>query len=159
MNARYRESRRHARELDRRAQEGLPQRRPVLRVIVLGAVVGAPEERAERPPAVLELGGDDAAGADRLAVDVAHLVDHREAVAAAKVLVEIDVAAEDVGELQRDEIRQPGGVGRREKRGADLAGRHLPADLGRRRRSGRDELVAVARDREPIAVGRDRRAA
>ena len=38
---------------------------PSLGVVVLAAVVAAPEERANRPAAVLEFGGDDAAGADR----------------------------------------------------------------------------------------------
>ena len=51
-----------------------------------------------------ELRGDDAPGADGLAIEIAHLVDHREAVAAAQIVIEVDVAAEHVGELQRDRI-------------------------------------------------------
>ena len=133
MEARVREARRDARELHRRAQERLAQRGAVRGVVVLAAVVVAPEERAERLAAVVELGGDDAPGADGLAVDVAHLVDDGEAVAALQVVVEIDVAGEDVGELQRHGVGQARRVGGGEQRRADLAGRQLPAHFDGRR--------------------------
>ena len=106
---------------------------PSCAVVVLAAVLAAPEERAERAAAVVELGGDDGARADRLAVDVARFVDDGEAVAAPQVVIEIDVAGEDVGQLQRHGVGQSRRVGGGEQRRADLAGRHLPADFRRRR--------------------------
>ncbi len=94
-------------------------------------------------------------GLDRLAVDRARLVDDGEAVAALQVLVEIDLGAEHVGELQRHRVGQPCRVGRGEERRADLARRHAPAHVDRRGRRRRRQHVAVARDRQEIAGGRD----
>ena len=89
-----------------------------------------------RPRNLAEMGEfrrDDASGADGLAIEIAHFVDHGEAVAAAQVVVEVDVAAEDIGELQRHRIGKVAGVGSGEQRRFDLARRHLPAHFNRRR--------------------------
>ena len=111
-----------------------------------------PEIRLERAAAILESRRDDAARADRLAVEVAHLVDDREAIAALDVLVEVDVAGEHVGELHRDGVGQPRGIGGAEERRPDLAGRHLPAHVRRGGRGRRAERIAIARDGEQRAV-------
>jgi hypothetical protein len=57
------------------------------------------------------------------------LVHHLEAIALAQVAVEIDVAAEDVGELHGDAVGNVGRVGRREERAADQARLHHRARL------------------------------
>ena len=106
MEARLREARRDPREFDRRAQERAARALAVACVVALGAVGRAPEERAIGRAAILEFRGEDAAGAHRLAVDVARFVEHAEAVAAAQIVIEIDVAGEDLGERERD--RRPG---------------------------------------------------
>ncbi len=55
------------------------------------------------------------------------LENHRKAVAAPKVAVKIDVAAEDIRELDRDSVGDPCGVGCGKKGGLDLARFHLDA--------------------------------
>ena len=70
--------------------------------------------------AIDELRGDDAAGADRLALDVARLVEDGEAVAAPQVLQEVDVAREELGERDGDRVGQSDRVRRGEQRARDL---------------------------------------
>ena len=115
VEARVREARGHARELHRRTQERLAQRRAVIGEVILAAIVAAPEQRPDRPAPVRELGGDDATRADRFAVDVPHFIDDRKTVAAPQVLIEIDVAGEDIGHLQRHRVRQARRVGSAEQ--------------------------------------------
>ncbi len=155
MEAGTGEARRHARELHRRAQKRLAQCGAVRRVVVFGAVRIAPEERLERLAAVIEHGSDDAPGADGLAVNVAHFVDDGEVIAALDVLVEVDVAGEHVGELERHRIGQPRDVGGGEERRADFAGCELAPHFDRRRPRGRVEAIAIARDREQLPAARN----
>ena len=68
--------------------------------------------------AIVELGGHDATGADRLALDVASFVEHREAIATTQVLQEVDVAGEELGERDRHRIGEADGVRSGEQRRA-----------------------------------------
>ena len=95
--------------------------RPIVGVVGALAVGVAPPESAMGDAAVEEFGGDDAAAARGLAVDVTRLVDDGEAVAALQVMIEVDVAREHVGKRDDDGVRHAGGVGRAEQRSDDLA--------------------------------------
>ena len=81
---------------------------------------------------VHELGSEHAPRSHRLAGVVIHFVDDGEAVAAAQILVEVDVGRKDVGDLARHGVGEPGGVGCREERGLDFGGAHHDAPLERR---------------------------
>jgi hypothetical protein len=54
-----------------------------------------------------------------VAVDLLHFVDDREAVAALEVVVEVDVARKDVGDLAGDRVGQADRIGRSVERRAD----------------------------------------
>ena len=152
MEAREREAGRHPRELHRRAQERLARaarRRACTRHRCLRRRFH--RNARHRQAAILELGGDDAAGADRLAFDVARLVEHREAIAAPQVVKEIDVAGEQVGERDRDRIREPDRVRGGEERAGDFAGRQREPHCFARRLVAREEGVVRTLDREDVA--------
>ena len=111
-----------ARELERRAQQRLAHVLAVRGVIAVGV-----PERAVPAALVGELGGEHAPRAQRPAVDRVHFVEHRETVCLPQLAVEIDIAGEYVGKLDRDGVRNAGGVGGREERRSDERRFHLGA--------------------------------
>src|SRR5690606_17078918 len=118
------EARADAGELDRVAQEGLAEAVAV-DVVVLAAVAAVVEpERGELPLAVDVAHREHAAPLGQLeAVGLGQgLVDDFEAVAAAQVAVEVELAAEDVGDLARHGVGDPGGVGGAEQGARDGGG-------------------------------------
>ncbi len=135
MEAAATEIRADAEHVERRAQEGLAQRLAAGGVIACVALRVGVAHGAQRVALVHELGGEDVAGAQLLAVLVQVLVDHRVAVADADVLHEVDVVAEDVGQLDDELVRQPGGDAGLVQRISDAAHRvgRAVLDLGRQR--------------------------
>ena len=106
---------RDPRELHRRQQKCLARALAVLGVITFAAVRSLPEKRAVRRAAIDELGRNDTSHRDRFAVDVARFVEHAEAIALMQIVVEIDVARENIGECQRDRVGQTHFVRRAEQ--------------------------------------------
>ena len=146
MEARVRKAGCDAGELHRRAQEGLAQRRAVLRVVVFARRPRrAREKRAASRPRFSNSAATIAPAADRFAVDVPHLVDDGEAVAAPQIVIEIDVAGKDVGHLQRHGVRKTRRVGGGEQRRADFADGHLPPNVHRRRLRSRRRAASPSR--------------
>ena len=143
------EARADARELDRRAQEGLAHR-PAVGVEVAGAAFGGGEvDGLQRTVALLVLHGDDPRVAQgRFAVDfVGLLVDDLQAVAAADVALEVDVPGKDVGQLHDHAVTQPH-LPRRQiqavgNRAAELVG---PRAVGALDAGLQEALVGAARD-------------
>ena len=80
-----------------------------------------------------EAGGQHTAGraapTDGFAIGGVGLVDHAEGIALAQLTAEIDVGAEDFGDLVGDRVGDAGVVGGGEQRGVDRAGSHLLAHL------------------------------
>src|SRR5262249_12124418 len=72
-----------------------------------------------------ELSGENTAGSHHAAIESDRFIDYREAVALTKVSVKIHVAAKNIGELDRDAVRDPCGVARSKKGRLDLARFHL----------------------------------
>src|SRR5438128_953733 len=58
-----------------------------------------------------ELGSDYFAGAHRLAIELAHFVDHREAIARVQIVIEVDVPREHVDQLHAYRIGQTDIIG------------------------------------------------
>src|SRR2546425_5410370 len=135
------ETRAHAGELQRRAQERLAQILAVRRVVAAAEV-----NRAIVPALVHELGGEHTPGARRPPGEVIHLVHHREAVALAQVAVEVDVAAEHFAQLHGHVIRDARGIGGGEQRAADHARFHVDARLEQRALFADAVAVALRRD-------------
>ena len=67
-------------------------------------------------------------------------------------MIEVDLAAEDVGERERDRIGQVGGIGRREQRRFDFAGAQREARVVGWRFALRHEAAGAPRDRQKLAV-------
>ena len=109
------ERRTDARQFQRRAQQALAH------VLAIGGEVAVGEpHRAQLAPLVDEFGRQHASGAQLPAVRKMRFVEHREAVALAQAALEIDVAAEHVGQLERHAVRDAGAVRRAEQRRLDL---------------------------------------
>ena len=131
VEARRTEARGDARELERRAQEGLADILAVGRVIAAAVLTAG---RIGEPcgavglAVVDELGGEDAPGAHRAAQMIDGFVDDGEAVALAQIAMKIDVAAENVRQLRRHRVRNSRGVRCPEQGKADLGRFH--EDLG-----------------------------
>src|SRR5882672_1883486 len=119
------EPRSDARVLERRAQKDLSK------ILAFRSVVSASSrnvlepDSAKRLPPPRELGREYLSGAYHASVEMEGLEDGREAIAAAKVPVKIDVAAKYVRELHRDSVRNSRRIGRSEERSLDLARFHL----------------------------------
>jgi hypothetical protein len=151
VEARHREPGRDAGELHGGAQEGVARVAADVAVIAAVAVGVAPVERAMRRAAVDEFRREDAAGAGDLAVDVAHLVHDGETVPALHVVIEVDLAREDVGERRDHAIGNPRGIGGAEQRGLDLARAQRRADLLGRDDALGPECIVGALDDQPLA--------
>ena len=61
--------------------------------------------------AVVEVGRQDAAGADRLTVGFQNFINHRKAGTLAQAAVKVDLVGENLGQLTDDGIRQAGFIG------------------------------------------------
>src|SRR5208282_6593001 len=103
-------------------QERLLQALAVVAVVALAAVGGTPPESPMGHTLVDEFSRNDSSRAGRLALAAMHFVYDAEAVAAAQIVQEIDLAGKDVGELHRDRIGQPDRIGRSKKGSANFAG-------------------------------------
>ena len=95
-------------------------------VIALLAVFLEPDGLVELV-VVVELGAQDAACADRLAIGFEDFIDHREACAFAQGAVEVDLARKDVGQLADHGVRQAGFIGCGIQRAGHRAARHAHA--------------------------------
>ena len=130
MKAASRESRGDVLERQRRLEE-LPLERVALLVVPGRSAVAAGEPDADQaPPFVLEHRSLDVAVRDRLAVAADPLEQHAGRVALLEVGVEVDLAAEDVRERERQRHALAGGVEGRNERGA-LAGNLGPHRINR----------------------------
>ena len=142
------EVRADAREVERRAQK-LPAHAASVGREVVGdlAVRGFEVHGAMNRAVVDEVGGENSAVADVLAVAELLLVDQVEAVARLDVEREIDVPAEDVVGEPQDDLRADAGGARRDEQGrVDRALRAAFADLdGRCDDLGRERRLPVSR--------------
>ena len=133
------EARAHPRELERCAQERLAQ------VVAIGGVVAVAVMHRTKRLARREFRGEDAARPHRPPGEVMELVHHGELVALAQVAVEIDVAAEDVGEPHGDAVGDARGVARGEEGALHHARLHRHLGVERGALFARAELFAFAR--------------
>ncbi|MNF75964.1 hypothetical protein D3C84_580580 [compost metagenome] len=138
-------------EVDRRAQEALAHRLAFRRVVVAilvqhGAIGGA---------LVDELGCQDIAGGDPLIVLVLLLIDHPEAVPRLQILGEVDVPAEDGGQVHDLILVHARLDGGPPEAGADLAPGDLLAGVELQLDRSGDEAFGLAADLERLlqAVG------
>src|SRR5207247_6387667 len=90
--------------------------------------------------------------ADRRAVDFAHFIDDREAIAAAQIVVEVDISGENVGELHGDGIREPDGIRCGKQGRSNLAGTKLEAQIRLRRTKLHDKSIAIATHIQQLAA-------
>ena len=99
-----------------------------------------------------ELGRQDVAGTQALAILEHFLVDHREAIARLDVEHEVDVVLKDLGEFECDALVEVG-IGRRlEQRTVDGRARGPRVDLERVLEHITAEALRVARDLQRFAV-------
>ena len=68
-----------------------------------------------------ELGGDDSSRPDHCSIELAHFVHDGEAIALAQVVVKVDVAGKNLGELHGDGVRKADRIRCGEKRRSNLA--------------------------------------
>ena len=109
----------------------------------------------ERDTADHEFRRDNTSGVAGLAINIARLVQHDETVAAAQVMIEIDIAVEYVRERERDRVGQPGIVGGREQRRFDFTGTKRETHVLDGLFALRDKTGRRATDRQHIAVARE----
>ena len=139
------EPRADARELERRAEEGLAQGHAAGGV-VLGTARAVEAHRAQRAAAPHELGGEDAAVTREAALQVHLLHRHPERVAGLQLGVEVDVPLEDRGQVEGELVALTGLLDRAEQAGADPAGDRLGPRVVAARLDLCFEAVAVALD-------------
>ena len=145
------------REFERRAQEYLAQ------VFAVRGVIAAPSPGVLKPdravgfPLAVEFGREHPPESDRSAAVVEGLENDPETVPAAQIAMKIHVAPKNVRQLDRNAIRNPRGIGRREERGLDPARFHLYSARHIRLLLESAESVAHAIRREKrVPVGEER---
>ncbi|MNF95019.1 hypothetical protein D3C84_777540 [compost metagenome] len=121
MAAAVGKARADAGEIDRGADEGLAHGGAVTAQVGCSTLPVDVADGGEGLATVDEARGEDLPAADLLAVDHLLLVDHLELVAFANIQSEVDVVAEDVGQVHGQVMGQAGALGGEEQRTVDHA--------------------------------------